>query len=77
MDPTKVEVVSKWKRLENPTENRSFLGLVGYYRRFVKNFSKTTRSLTELTKMHGNFIWDSKCEKGFQELKKCLIETPY
>ena len=54
----------------------SFLGLGGYYRRFIKNFSKTKKPLTELTKKHGKFIWDSKCEKGFQELKKCLTEAP-
>ena len=39
MDPTKVEVVTKWKRPKNVFEVRSFLGLVGYYKRFVENFS--------------------------------------
>ena len=54
----------------------SFLGLGGYYRRFIKNFSKTKKPLTELTKKHGKFIWDSKCEEGFQELKKCQTKAP-
>ena len=56
--------------------NSEFLGLDGYYRRFIKNFSKITKSLIELTKKHGKFIWNSKCEEKFQELKKCLTETP-
>ena len=49
---------------------------MGYYRRFIKNFFKITKPLTELTNKHGKFIWDSKCQKGFQELKKCLTEAP-
>ena len=54
---------------------RSFLGLAEYYRRFIKDFFKTARPLTKLTKKHVKFIWDSKCEEGFQELKRCLTEA--
>ena len=43
---------------------------------FIKDFTKIAKPLTELTKKHGKFIWNSKCEKGFQELKKCLSEAP-
>ena len=56
VDPVKVETVSKWKRSENPIKIRSFLGLVGYYRRFIKNFSRIAKPLTELTKKFGKFI---------------------
>ena len=56
----------------NPTEVRSFLGLAGYYRRFIKNFSKIAGSLTNLTEKQGKYIWDTKCENSFQELKKQL-----
>nr|GEY33380.1 putative reverse transcriptase domain-containing protein [Tanacetum cinerariifolium] len=49
VDPSKVELVKNWKTLESPTEICSFLGLVGYYRRFIKNFSKIAKPLTQLT----------------------------
>ena len=70
IDSTKVEAVTEWKRPENFTEIRSFLRLAGYYRRFIENFSKLAGSLTDLTKKHGSFIWDTRCETSFQELKK-------
>nr|XP_027100973.1 uncharacterized protein LOC113720231 [Coffea arabica] len=76
VDPAKVEAVAKWKRPENPTEVRSFLGLVGYYRRFIKNFSRIAGPLTNLTKKQGKYIWDVKCESSFQELKKQLTVAP-
>ncbi|XP_071939113.1 uncharacterized protein [Coffea arabica] len=76
VDPAKVKVVAKWKRPENPTEVRSFLGLAGYYRRFIKNFSRIAGPLTNLTKKQGKYIWDVKCENGFQELKKQLTMAP-
>ena len=49
VDLAKVEIVFKWKRPENPTDACSFLGLAGYYRRFMKDFSKIARLLTDLT----------------------------
>ncbi|XP_027177945.1 uncharacterized protein LOC113777097 [Coffea eugenioides] len=76
MDLTKVEAVSNWKQPENPTEVRSFLGLVGYYHRFIKDFSKIAGPMTELTKKYGKFILDAKCERSFQELKRRLTEAP-
>ncbi|XP_071924797.1 uncharacterized protein [Coffea arabica] len=76
VDPAKVEAVAKWKQPENPTEVRSFLGLAGYYRRFIKNFSRIAGPLTNLTKKQGKYIWDVKCENGFQELKKQFTMAP-
>ncbi|XP_071913991.1 uncharacterized protein [Coffea arabica] len=76
VDPAKVEAVMNWKRPETPTEIRSFLGLAGYYRRFIKDFSKITGPMTELTKKGNKFIWTPKCESSFQELKRCLTSAP-
>ena len=76
VDPVKVEAVAEWKHPETPTEVRSFLGLAGYYRRFIKDFSKLAGPLTDLTKKHGQFVWNSKCESSFRELKKRLTSAP-
>ncbi|XP_071921767.1 uncharacterized mitochondrial protein AtMg00860-like [Coffea arabica] len=76
VDPAKVEAIAKWKRPENPTEVRSFLGLAGYYYRFIKNFSRITGPLTNLTKKQGKYIWDVKCENSFQDLKMQLTMAP-
>ncbi|XP_071924914.1 uncharacterized protein [Coffea arabica] len=76
VDPAKVEAVMNWKQPESPTEVRSFLGLAGYDRRFIKDFSKIAGPMTELTKKGNMFIWTPKCESGFQELKKRLTSAP-
>ncbi|MCI79047.1 RNA-directed DNA polymerase (Reverse transcriptase), partial [Trifolium medium] len=69
VDPAKVEAVQEWETPESVTEIRSFLGLAGYYRRFIKGFSKLALSLTQLARKSQAFVWDDKCEKSFQELK--------
>ncbi|KAL0400119.1 UNVERIFIED_CONTAM: Retrovirus-related Pol polyprotein from transposon.6 [Sesamum radiatum] len=76
VDPSKVEAIVEWKRPENVTEVRSFLGLAGYYRRFVQNFSRIATPLTKLTQKDNPFVWDGACEMSFQELKKCLTTAP-
>ena len=65
MDLTKIEVISNWKQPENPTKIQNFIGLAGYYQRFIKDFSKITRPMTELTKKSEKFIWNPKCEESF------------
>ncbi|XP_027181976.1 uncharacterized protein LOC113780368 [Coffea eugenioides] len=62
VDPAKVEAVMNWKQPETPTEVRSFLGLAGYYRRFIQDFSKIAGPMTELTKKGAKFVWTPKCE---------------
>ena len=57
-------------------EVRSFLGLVGYYRRFVDGFSRITAHLTQLTRKNDKFKWKEECEKCFQELKRRLVTAP-
>ena len=75
MDPKKIEVVRDWKKPATVTEIRSFLGLVGYYRRFVENFSKIAAPLTKLTQKNFKFVWSAACEKSFHELKELLTST--
>ena len=76
VDPVKVEAVSNWKTPTNVNEVRSFLGLAGYYRRFIEGFSKIAVPLTQLTRKGVKFEWSGKCESSFQELKKRLVTAP-
>lgn len=76
MDLAKVEVVVKWDRPSTITEVRSFLGLAGYYNRFIKGFSSIAAPLTRLTKKSIKFEWDENCENSFCQLKWKLITTP-
>ena len=69
VDPKKIETVLKWQALTNVPEVRSFLGLAGYYRRFVKGFSIIARPLTNLLKKGISFQWNNLCQKAFEELK--------
>ncbi|XP_074305595.1 uncharacterized protein LOC141640813 [Silene latifolia] len=76
VDPQKVEAITNWPRPKNVTEIRSFLGLAGYYRRFVADFSKIAQPLTNLIKKNTKFEWSDKCEKSFSELKGRLTSAP-
>ena len=76
VDPTKIEAVMNWKPPRNVTEVRSFLGLTGYYRRFVKGFTVVASPLTMLLRKGINFEWTDKCQNSFEQLKGMLVETP-
>ena len=76
VDPKKVEVIIEWKPPRNVTEVLSFLGLVGYYKRFVKGFSMTTDPMTRLLQKKVKFEWSEKCQAGFEKLKAFLTEAP-
>jgi len=76
VDPSKVDAVLQWDSLKSVFEIRSFLGLVGYYQRFIEGFSKLALPLTQLTRKGQAYVWDAKCEKSFQELKKRLTSAP-
>ncbi|GJS81379.1 putative reverse transcriptase domain-containing protein [Tanacetum coccineum] len=76
VDPTKIEAVKNWRSPTTPTEIRQFLGLAGYYRRFIKDFSKIAKSLTELTQKNKKYIWGENQESAFQLLKQKLCEAP-
>ncbi|GJS43451.1 putative reverse transcriptase domain-containing protein [Tanacetum coccineum] len=76
MDPAKVEAITKWPRLVTVTEFRSFLGLAGYYRRFVEGFSLLALPLTKLMRKGEKFVWNEEREKSFKELKRSLVSSP-
>ncbi|GJZ12499.1 putative reverse transcriptase domain-containing protein [Tanacetum coccineum] len=65
VDPSKVESVKNWKTPESSTEIRSFLGLAGYYRRFIENFSKIAKPLTLLTQKNKAYVWGDKQDEAF------------
>ncbi|KAK4391414.1 Retrovirus-related Pol polyprotein from transposon.6 [Sesamum angolense] len=71
-DPAQVKAIMEWELPKNVSEVRSFLGLAGYYRRFVKDFSVVTKPLTNLLKKNAPFNWTDKCAQSFEELKKRL-----
>ena len=75
VDPVKIEAIVNWKPPRNVTEVRSFLGLAGYYRRFVQGFSVIASSLTRLLRKGVKFEWDDKCQSSFERLKEILIEA--
>jgi len=65
-----------WERSQTVSEVRSFLGLAGYYRRFVEGFSKLVNPMTQLTCKDQPFTWTDNCEKCFEEMKIRLTTTP-
>ncbi|PPZ39193.1 hypothetical protein C5P26_26220, partial [Escherichia coli] len=76
VDPKKIEAVMEWKPPRNTTEVRSFLGLAGYYRRFVKGFSLIAAPMTKLLHKNVRFDWNDKCQASFEKLKAMLTEAP-
>jgi hypothetical protein len=76
VDPSKVQEVLDWKSPRSVTQIRSFLGLVGYYRRFIQNFSKIIKPMTKLLEKDVKFKWSPQCEKAFLTLKKLLTTAP-
>lgn len=76
VDPAKIEAVKNWEAPTSPTEVRSFLGLAGYYRRFIENFSKIALPMTSLTQKDRKFDWGIEHERAFQQLKQKLCNTP-
>jgi hypothetical protein len=72
VDPGKVKDILNWKPPISVHEVQSFLGMAGYYRRFIPDFSKVAKPITELLKNQTKFIWSSECVKAFRILKKSL-----
>ena len=76
VDPEKVEVVMSWERPKSVFEICNFLGLAGYYRIFIEDFSRIVAPMTRLTRKEVKFDWDDRCEEAFQELKRRLTSAP-
>ena len=76
VDPSKVKDVLDWVPPTTVTQIRSFLGLAGYYRRFIEGFSKIAKPMTELLKKDTKFKWTKDYEKSFNELKIRLTTAP-
>ncbi|GJX22439.1 putative reverse transcriptase domain-containing protein [Tanacetum coccineum] len=76
MDPAKIESIKDWASPKSPTEIRQFLGLAGYYRRFIEGFSKIAKPMTKLTQKKVRFVWGDKQEAPFQLLKQKLCSAP-
>nr|GEX57529.1 putative reverse transcriptase domain-containing protein [Tanacetum cinerariifolium] len=75
VDPAKIEAVKNWAFPTTPTKIRQFLGLTSYYQRFIKDFSKIAKSLTELTHKNKKYIWGENQESAFQLLKQKLCKA--
>ncbi|GKG29758.1 putative reverse transcriptase domain-containing protein, partial [Tanacetum coccineum] len=76
VDPAKIKSIKDWASPKTPTEIHQFLGLAGYYRRFIEGFSKVARSMTKLTQKSVKYEWGEKEEAAFQLLKQKLCSAP-
>ena len=76
VDPEKVEAVMSWERPKSVFEIRILLGLIGYYSRFIEDFSRLAAPMTKLTRKEVRFQWSDRCEKAFHELKRRLTSAP-
>ncbi|GJY03762.1 putative reverse transcriptase domain-containing protein [Tanacetum coccineum] len=76
VDPIKIESIKDWASLKTPTEIQKFLGLAGYYQRFIEGFLKIAKPMTKLTQKKVKFVWGDKQEATFQLLKQNLCSAP-
>jgi hypothetical protein len=75
VDPSKVQEAMDWKPPKSVHQIRSFLGLAGYYRRFIPDFSRIAKPMTELLKKGVKFVWNEACEKAFHTLRQHLTSA--
>jgi hypothetical protein len=76
VDPRKVQEVLEWKSPKSVTQIRTFLGLAGYYRRCIPNFSKIAKPMTQLLEKEAKLKWSPQCEEVFLTLKKLFTTAP-
>jgi hypothetical protein len=75
VDPRKMKEVLDWKPSTSVSEVRSSLGLAGYYQRFILNFSKVAKPITELLKKGNKYIWNDACDDAFKVMKKLMTTS--
>jgi hypothetical protein len=76
IDPSRVRDILEWEPPKSVHQVRSFLGLARYYRRFILNFSKISKPITELLKKGTKYVWSKECDEAFQTLNKLLTTSP-
>jgi hypothetical protein len=76
VDPSKVQEFMDWKPPKSVHQIRSFLGLAGYYRQFIPDFSRIAKPMTELLKKGVKFVWSDECDKAFRTLREHLTSAP-
>jgi putative hemolysin len=76
VDLGKVRDVLDWKPPTSATRVHNFLGLVGYYRRLILNFSKISKPITKLWKKGTKYVWSNNCDEAFKTMKKLLTTSP-
>ena len=76
VDPEKIKAIEDWLVPKDVTNVRSFMGITGYYRRFIEGFSKIANPITSLQKKGKKFDWNQKCEDSFKTLKTLLTSAP-
>ena len=75
-EPSKIVAVQRWPTPTNLKQLRGFLGLTGYYRKFIRSYGLISRTLTDLLKKSTPFVWNAMTEAAFQHLKQALISAP-
>ena len=76
MDPKNIRTIEYWPTPTSVADIRSFLGLVGYYRKFIENFQRIACPMTTFQNKENNLLWTTKCEEIFQKLKHLLMIAP-
>jgi len=76
LDPKKIDAVLRFPKPTTVTSVRSFLGLTGYYRKYVRRYSRLAGLLFELTKKDVAFVWNQDCQQAFDSLKRALVDAP-
>ena len=76
VDESKIEAIISWEPPQSVPEMRRFLGLCGFFRRFIKDFSVIASPLTSLLKKNSKYMWSPKCQQAFDDLKRRLMTAP-